>query len=122
MKNFIIALVLLAVVIGAVVVNSFVSSSAVEEIEEAVKLIGGTATENTEKRIECAIKLTEKKRTVLHLGMRHTLIDSLILSLEEAKSYCHSGDAPSMNASVAAARYKLSRLKKAEKLSFYNVL
>ncbi len=122
MKNFIIAVSLLAFVLVLVIANAFASTAAAEEIEEAVKLIGGTATEHTAKRIEHAISITEDKRTVLHLGIRHTLIDSLVLSLEEAKGYCQKGDAASMNAAVASARYKISRLKNAEKLSFYNVL
>jgi len=122
MKTFVAALLILAALIGATIANAWITGDAVEEVEKAVRLIGGNATETNAKRIAVGIKTVEDNRSVLHLSIRHTHIDQLAVLLEEAYAYCLAGDAPSMNASVAAALYKIERWKEMESYTLYNIL
>lgn len=122
MKTFIAALAILAVLITATVINADVTRDTAGEIEQAIKLIGDSATETNAKRIAVCIDLVEEKRAVLHLSLRHTHIDQLSQLLGEAYAYCLDGDTPSMNASVSAALYKVQRWEDMESFTLYNIL
>lgn len=122
MKTFVAAVLILAAIVGATVINAYATGKAVAEVERAVRLIGWNANETTAKRIAAGIRAVEDNRSVLHLSIRHTQIDQLRLLLEEAYAYCLAEDAPSMNASVAAAIYKIERWKKLESFTLYNIL
>lgn len=122
MKTFVAALVILVLLTVATVINAYVSEGAVSDIEQAVKLVGDDTTQTNAIRINRCIELVEKRREILHFSLRHTHIDALATNLQEAHAYCISGDAPSMNASVQAALFKLDRFKKIERFSLYNIL
>lgn len=122
MKTFVAALVILVLLTVATVINAYVSEGAVSDIEQAVKLVGDDTTQTNAIRINRCIELVEDKRETLHLTLRHTHIDALATNLQEAHAYCINGDAPSMNASVQAALFKLDRFKKIERFSLYNIL
>lgn len=122
MKTFIVAVVILALLTGATVFNAHVSKNAACEIEEKLLQVGSdTTTENAERIRQC-IAAVEENRSLLHLSFRHTHIDQLVQVLNEALAYCLEGDAPSMNATVAAARFKVERWKEAEAFTVYNIL
>lgn len=122
MKNLVIALLVLALMVGAVVVNAEKTKKAAAEIEEALYGVEDGTGEDNAKRIAACCDLLEEKRAVLHLSLRHSYIDALAVNLREAYAYCQNGDAPSMNASIAAAIYKIEKIKGIEALSFYNLL
>jgi len=122
MKNLVIALVLLALIAGAIIVNAVQTKKAAEEIEEALSKVDGSTDQRNADRIAACSALLEEKRPVLHLSLKHSYIDALAVNLKEAYAYCREGDAPSMNASIAAALYKIGRIKDMESLSAYNLL
>ena len=122
MKNFAAAIVILSLLVGITVFNAGLTKNAAADIERAVKLIDGETTEENGERIAEGIRVIEEKRSVLKLSLRHTQIDQVAQLLNEAHAYCLAGDAPSMNAAVAAVLYKLERWKDIESFTLYNVL
>ncbi len=122
MKNFVIALLLLGLLVGATVLNAGQTKKAALEIEQALKEVEDGADGDNAERISRCSALLEEKRLVLHLSLRHSYIDAMAVNLEEAYAYCLSGDAPSMNASISAALYKIERIKGIESFTLYNML
>lgn len=122
MRNFVIAFVVLGLLTAATAINAHRTEGAFYELQQALERVGTAANEENAARLYYCIRLVEEKRTVLHFSIRHTHIDALATHLSEAHAYCVKGDAPTMNASIAAALLKIKRFKSAEKLSMYNIL
>lgn len=122
MKTFVTAVLILAALIGATVLNAMATKSTVTEIEEALLQVGSDTTKENAERIKACIAKVEENRSSLHLSFRHTHIDQLVQVLNEALAYCLKGDAPSMNAMIAAATFKVERWKGAEAFTVYNIL
>lgn len=122
MKNFVMALILLALIVGAILVNGYLTRAAAKDIKQALLEISGGAKDLTPDKIAACSDLVEEKRFVLHLGVRHSYIDALALNLEEAKAYCTEGDVPSMTASLSAAIYRIERIGDMETFAMYNLL
>lgn len=123
MKNFIIAIIFLAIVTMAVIFNSLYANNLYKELYTSFSLYPDIAKDApSNETMAKTDALLNNSKMYLYLTVPQGLVNEFFCDYHEMLGYYHTGETPSYIACLEKVKLRLQFLKKTEALPFSKIL